>query len=122
MQHDFSRAEITTYANRNALIMGEITLRELDPVLQELARTNCNENPDTAVEQIEVIQEWIRKSPHLKASNNPQFILAFLRRCKFSLEKTKKRIDNYYAIKNIFQEVLCERELSDELIEFYRTG
>ncbi|XP_050334400.1 alpha-tocopherol transfer protein-like [Bactrocera neohumeralis] len=102
--------------------MGEITIRELDPVLRELARTNCNENPDTVVEQIEVIQEWIRKSPHLKASNNPQLILAFLRRCKFSLEETKKRIDNYYAMKNEYHDVLCERELSDELIEFYRTG
>ncbi|XP_011204068.1 uncharacterized protein LOC105226748 [Bactrocera dorsalis] len=102
--------------------MGEITVRELDPVLRELARTNCNENPDTVVEQIEVIQEWIRKSPHLKASNNPQLILAFLRRCKFSLEETKKRIDNYYAMKNEYHDVLCERELSDELIEFYRTG
>uniref|UniRef100_A0A0K8UR17 Alpha-tocopherol transfer protein-like n=1 Tax=Bactrocera latifrons TaxID=174628 RepID=A0A0K8UR17_BACLA len=102
--------------------MGEITVRELDPVLRELARTNCNENPDTVVEHIEVIKEWIRKSPHLKASNNPQLILAFLRRCKFNLEDTKKRIDNYYAMKNEYHDVLCERELSDELIEFYRTG
>ncbi|XP_028900866.2 alpha-tocopherol transfer protein-like [Zeugodacus cucurbitae] len=102
--------------------MSKINLRQLDPALRELARTNCNENAETVVDQIEVIQEWIRKSPHLKASNNPHLILAFLRRCHFSLEETKKRIDDYYALKNAFHEVLCERELSEELLEFYRTG
>lgn len=102
--------------------MSTINLRELDPTLRELARTNCKEDANTVVEQILTIQEWIKKSPHLKASSHPQLILAFLRRCRFSLEETKKRIDDYYSLKSAFPDVLGERDLTDELLEFYRSG
>ncbi|CAD6992983.1 unnamed protein product [Ceratitis capitata] len=78
--------------------MSTIHLRELDPTLRELARKNCKEDADTVVEQILTIQEWIK-----------------------NWRRTKKRIDDYYSLKSAFP--MCwVNELTDELLEFYRSG
>ncbi|XP_037942887.1 alpha-tocopherol transfer protein-like [Teleopsis dalmanni] len=98
------------------------TIRVLTPALQELALENCNENPDTVECHISALQSWIKQSPHLKARMDKKLLLAFLRRCQFSMEETKKRIDAFYTMKIHCREFLCEREVTKSLIHLYNTG
>jgi len=77
-------------------------LRTLDPLLAALALAECNEQQSERETFIATIQAWIGKSPYLRARTDEQLILAFLRRCRFSVEETKVRIDNYYSLRNVF--------------------
>ncbi|XP_020808998.1 alpha-tocopherol transfer protein-like [Drosophila serrata] len=98
------------------------TLRPLDPKLAALAKSECNEEPAQRAEIVATIQTWITKSPHLKAPTDEQLILAFLRRCRFSQEETKRRFDNYYSLKNVFPEVLGSRQVDDALLTQLQRG
>lgn len=42
--------------------------------------------------------------------SDDQWILAFLRGCKFSLERTKEKIDAYYTIKSALPEFFKNRD------------
>lgn len=99
-----------------------VAVRPLDPELRKLARENCNEDPDLIASYVTSLQAWIKKSPHLKARTTDQLLVAFLRRCQYVLEDAKKRIDAYYTLKNAFPDVLCERSISDSLLDIYKQG
>ncbi|KAH8346840.1 hypothetical protein KR059_000565 [Drosophila kikkawai] len=98
------------------------TLRPLDPKLAALAKSECNEEPAQRDEIVATIQTWISKSPHLKAPTDEQLILAFLRRCRFSQEETKRRFDNYYSLRSVFPEVLGSRQVDDALLTQLQRG
>lgn len=52
-----------------------------------------------------------------------QWILAFLRGCKFSLERTKEKIDMYYTARTVAPEFFGERNPFDPAIqEFLKLG
>jgi len=98
------------------------TLRTLDPKLAALAKSECNEEQAQRAEIIATIQTWITKSPHLKAPTDEQLILAFLRRCRFSQEETKRRFDNYYSLRSVFPEVLGSRQVDEALLTQLQRG
>ncbi|XP_017031292.1 alpha-tocopherol transfer protein-like [Drosophila kikkawai] len=98
------------------------TLRPLDPKLAALAKSECNEEPAQRDEIVATIQTWISKSPHLKAPTDEQLILAFLRRCRFSQEETKRRFDNYYSLRSVFPEVLGSRQVDEALLTQLQRG
>lgn len=37
--------------------------------------------------------------------SDDQWLIAFLRGCKFSLERTKEKLDNYYTMKTMIPEI-----------------
>lgn len=75
-------------------------LRPLAPELAEVARTQLNESEDEILQQLETLRTWILEQPHLKARTEDQFLLAFLRFCKYNLEATKERLIYYYTYKS----------------------
>ncbi|ALC45846.1 CG10300 [Drosophila busckii] len=97
-------------------------LRALEPTLAALAQSECNEQQTLRADYINELQTWIEKSAHLQASTDEQLLLAFLRRCRFSLEETKRRIDNYYALRNSFPDVLCNRQVDEALLTQFDRG
>ncbi|XP_030573591.1 alpha-tocopherol transfer protein-like [Drosophila novamexicana] len=97
-------------------------LRPLAPELSALALSECNEQQAERGALIATLQTWIGKSPYLKARTDERLILAFLRRCRFSLEETKRRIDNYYSLRNAFPEVLCSRQVDEALLRQFDRG
>ncbi|XP_046979860.1 alpha-tocopherol transfer protein-like [Schistocerca americana] len=84
--------------------------RELTPELQAKAEKELNEDPKRRDQDIQHIKEWLKKQPHLKARDDDQWILTFLRGCKFSLEKTKQKLDMYYTLRSALPEIFTNRD------------
>ncbi|KAB0797733.1 hypothetical protein PPYR_08726 [Photinus pyralis] len=78
--------------------------------LQTLSEDNLNEASERAKHDIHLIHEWHRKQPHLNFPIDDQLILSFLRCTKFSIERTKQKIDNYYTMRTLVPEILCNRD------------
>lgn len=78
--------------------------------LERFSECNFNDGPDRIKEDIARIREWQQKQAHLNFTVDDQLILAFLRCSKFSIERTKEKIDNYYTMRTLVPEVLCNRD------------
>lgn len=112
--------------------------------MSKLIRKELNENVDTREKDLEIIKEWLTKQPHLPGfdgnfkvlidynfSNqlgidtckfsDDQRIMTFLRGCKFSLEKCKRKIDMYFTMRALVPEFFSNRDIkSPELQEVAR--
>lgn len=52
-----------------------------------------------------------------------QWLIAFLRGCKFSLERSKEKMDMYYTLKTIVPEFFANRDpLDDRIQEILKIG
>lgn len=76
-----------------------LQIRPLSPALQKVACEQLFEEPEKIAEMVEMFKNWINKSPHLKARTDDQFLVTFLRACKYSLEKTKIKFDTFYTLR-----------------------
>lgn len=79
--------------------MAAPNIRPLPKYLQEVAIKELNERPERLAEDLEALKAWAIKEPHLNVRLDEQLLVAFLRGCKFSLEKTKSKLDWYYTLK-----------------------
>lgn len=91
-------------------------VRPLPPTLQKIAIEQLNEDPARVADDIQALKTWIEQQPHLRARTDDQFLLAFLRGCKFSLEKAKSKIDKYYMLRSKFPDLFALRDLDDPKI------
>lgn len=103
--------------------MSTLAIRPLNSDLQVVAKEELNEETEKIQEFLETIREWIKKSTHLKARTDDQFLVNFLRGCKFSLETTKKKIDMFYTLRTHIPELIVGRDpLEDKTLEIIRLG
>merc|ERR1719334_528556 len=73
--------------------------------LEKAAKEQWGETPALLSSSIADLQTWIAKSPHLHSiQQNDKFLKTFLRGCKFSLERTKEKLDNLHAMKGSLPE------------------
>jgi len=73
--------------------------------LAKVTQTELREDPSQLKKDLEILKEWILKSPHLQ--NIPQdemFLTQFLRGCKHSLERTKEKIDFFCSVRGSLSE------------------
>ncbi|KAL5289176.1 hypothetical protein ACFFRR_009390 [Megaselia abdita] len=96
--------------------------RPLNSKLQKIAEQELNEVPSRVESDVKVLREWIEKQPHLNARTSDQFLIAFLRGCKFSLEKAKQKIDLYYTLRALTPELFTLREVNSKTLELLRVG
>ncbi|KAJ3624285.1 hypothetical protein MTP99_017923 [Tenebrio molitor] len=66
-----------------------------------------NKDEQSAKEDVQMVKEWLRTQHHLPEMMNDNMILNFLIMNKFSIERTKQKIDMYYTIKNVIPDVYC---------------
>lgn len=97
-------------------------LRPLNPELEEVARNDLNEVQSRIPEDLEAFRAWILKEPHLKARTDDQFLIAFLRFCKYNLEDAKKRIDYFYTYKTTSKDLLKSHCIDDKILEIAKAG
>ncbi|XP_013105429.2 alpha-tocopherol transfer protein-like isoform X1 [Stomoxys calcitrans] len=72
----------------------------LSAELQKIANEELGEVPHRISEDLMVLKDWIALQPYLRARTDDQFLIQFLRGCKYSLEKAKNKIDKFYALKS----------------------
>ncbi|XP_031344539.1 retinol-binding protein pinta-like isoform X2 [Photinus pyralis] len=87
-----------------------MNVRLLPSNLQSYAIKECKEDPSRVPEDVAHIREWLTKQPHLKTRTDDQWILRFLRGCKFSLDKTKEKLNNFYTLRSALPEFFANRD------------
>jgi len=97
--------------------VGSLKIRPLSPELLEQAKKKLNEDPKRRAADVQAIRDWLKKQPHIIANPSDQLLISFLRGCKFSLERTKEKLDMYYTMKTIVPEFFKNRDLSNETLK-----
>ncbi|KAF5280972.1 hypothetical protein FQR65_LT14896 [Abscondita terminalis] len=98
-------------------------VRPISFQLQAQAIKEINEVPKRIPEDIITVREWLKKQHHLKAYDDDQTLLNFLRCCKFSLQNTKNKLDSLYTTKTIVPELFNNRDpLSAEIQRVLEAG
>lgn len=104
-------------------IMSEDYKSNLDEETQKHACEVLNENPDKRDEFISKIREWLSTQWYLHAKTDAVTILRFLRSCKFDIEKTQKKITNFYELRGNAPEWFENRDpIRPELKELLDLG
>lgn len=92
-------------------------IRPLAPELAEVARSKLNEVDEHIPQRVAELRNWMLEQPYLKARTDDQFLLGFLRFCKYSLDDTKARLMYYYTYKSSTAvEMFKGRPLVDDAI------
>lgn len=100
-----------------------VKLRPLSKGLQEIAIRELNETPERISDDVTALRDWVEKQPHLRSRTSDQFLIAFLRGSKFSLEKAKHKIDRYYTMQALIPEVFRNKLVDDpKVLEIIRMG
>lgn len=97
-------------------------IRPISAELRQVAETELNEVPARLPDDLKALRDWLAKQPHLKARQDAQFLVAFLRGCKFSLEKAKSKLDYFYTLKTMMPEVFANRQMDERNIAVCRAG
>lgn len=91
-------------------------IRPLTPELQKKAIEELFEEPSRIEQDLEAFKQWIKKSPHIKGRTDDQFLISFLRGCKYSLERAKQKYDLYYTLKTHIPELCRNRDPMNERV------
>ncbi|KAB0800364.1 hypothetical protein PPYR_06104 [Photinus pyralis] len=87
-----------------------MSVRILSKELQLIAETELNEVANRVNDDIQSLREWLKSQRHLKARTDDQWLLTCLRGSKFSLERTKEKIDRYYTARTLCSEFYAVRD------------
>ncbi|XP_059225683.1 alpha-tocopherol transfer protein-like [Stomoxys calcitrans] len=99
------------------------SLVPLSAELQTVANEELGEVPSRISEDLEALRQWLRLQPHLEARYDDQFLVQFLRGCKYSLERAKEKIDVYFSLKSKYPEMMNLTNVDDpKFRDIYRLG
>ncbi|XP_067626989.1 clavesin-1 [Eurosta solidaginis] len=97
-------------------------MRPLPPKLAEIAREALNETPERIKQDLIILRTWIYQQRYLNARTSTDFLISQLRRCKYSLEETKKRIDDFFIFITKCPEITAKRRVSEKILAVNRMG
>lgn len=89
-----------------------MTLVQPSPDLQIHIRKELNEDVNTREKDLEHIKDWLKKQPHLPDTWDEARLMTFLRGCKFSLEKCKRKLDMYFTMRAAVPEFFKDRDVN----------
>ncbi|CAG9126186.1 unnamed protein product [Plutella xylostella] len=89
-----------------------MTLEQPAGEMWQKIREELNEKADTKEADLAHIKEWLKKEPHLPDEWDDQRLMTFLRGCKFSLEKTKRKLDMYFTMRAAVPEFFTDRDVN----------
>ncbi|XP_046459123.1 alpha-tocopherol transfer protein-like isoform X1 [Daphnia pulex] len=77
----------------------------LSPEMIEKAEKELGEDEHRRAESVLALREWVKKQPHLRAMPlDAKFLLRYLRGCKYSMEKTKTKLDLTLTLRSALPE------------------
>ncbi|XP_061393114.1 uncharacterized protein LOC133328573 [Musca vetustissima] len=89
-------------------------IKPLPSTLQCVAIEELFEIPSRIPDDLQALKLWIEQQAHLTARTDDQFLLQFLRGCKYSMERAKEKIERFYTMKIKFPETLGVYDLNNE--------
>ncbi|KAK5646359.1 hypothetical protein RI129_004823 [Pyrocoelia pectoralis] len=99
------------------------SIRPLSRKLLEKALKELGEEPERITEQLGEIRKWLAGQPHLRARNDDQHLITFLRGCKWRYQMTIQKIDNFYTYRTDIPEFFKNRDpLSEEITAVLKAG
>jgi hypothetical protein len=84
--------------------------------MHSLAIPELNESTDQIARDLAAIKQWLSQSPHIRARDNDQHLIIFLRSCKYSLEKTKIKLELFYATRSRWYAMMTEEDPIDAMM------
>ncbi|KAJ9598893.1 hypothetical protein L9F63_026571 [Diploptera punctata] len=103
--------------------MSELYKCTLPPNAIQHAIECLNEAEEKRDQCIHEILEWLQTQSNLRARNDPVNVVRFLRGCKFDIERTKRKITNYYELRARCPEWFSNRDpCLPEIQELLRLG
>ncbi|KAI9583208.1 hypothetical protein GQX74_012425, partial [Glossina fuscipes] len=97
-------------------------IRPVSNSLAKKAKLELGEVPERIDQDIAVLKAWISSQPHLKARLDDQLLVAFLRGCKYSLQKSKQKIDYFYSMRGALPELYENRFINERTLTIFRKG
>jgi hypothetical protein len=89
-------------------------IRPLSDEYAKVVEQELGETPDRIDESLAVIRQWLVQSPHICGKSDDQFLVGFLRGCKYSVERVKEKLDMYYTARSRTFKEMVERDPNDE--------
>lgn len=77
-------------------------IKQLSEELQKIAYEELGETPEIISQDLQTLKSWIEQQPYLRVRTDDQFLVQFLRGCKYDLEAAKKKVDYFFAFKTFF--------------------
>lgn len=98
-------------------------IRPISQQLQEVAKRELNEDESQVDSHLKVIRSWLIELDLQCSLVDDQFLVAFLRGCKFSLEKVKKKILLFYQTRSELPQIIQNRDpLDSDVLRIIRMG
>jgi len=86
--------------------------------LQAAAVAELAEDPKQLQEMMKILRDWIDKSPHLHSIRKDDAVLmTFLRGCKYSLERSKEKLDFFYSVRSNLPEWFDEWDPRQDYVQ-----
>lgn len=98
-------------------------INPLNAELQKIANEELGEQPLRISEDLQALRLWLQHQPHIKAREDDQFLIQFLRGCKYSLERAKSKLDLYFALKSKYPELMNVIDVNEpKFRDIYKLG
>jgi len=76
------------------VVINALSADELD----QLTVSELGESPQKMQKDLQLLRDWIKQSPHLQNIKTDEMLLkTFLRGCKYSIERTKEKLDFFFS-------------------------
>ncbi|CAH1778574.1 unnamed protein product [Owenia fusiformis] len=79
------------------LLDGNKYVCKLEPKWVKKAKEELNEDPKERDAAVDQFRQWIKQQPHYSVCTDTNFLLQFLRRCKFSQLEARTMFDVYHS-------------------------
>ncbi|XP_031342177.1 retinol-binding protein pinta-like [Photinus pyralis] len=73
-------------------------------------KEDLNEDRNRTEIDLETIRDWLKKQPHLNIREDDDSLLIFLRSSKYSLQRTKEKLETYYSTLTLLPEFFDNRD------------
>ncbi|XP_070533543.1 alpha-tocopherol transfer protein-like [Ptychodera flava] len=85
--------------------MSEQYVCSLSAELQQKAKLEVNEDPDTRQKKLDQLRHLFKSRPDILFRNDDAFLLRFLRNKKFDVQKAFKKIVHYYEVRRDYTDL-----------------